>query len=263
MSNRLTLPTDICQRSDNLGELIDFVFPDIGTQQLSPEFFAKRAIAVPTAPDAADVNDIVSARLPGQERLSADVLVEPTPQQEWTIMPEDLHAIQLPDMPDHRLNLHVGMPCILMRDLFPALAGTVVIINQISTHIIKVQCLSSIAQDTEKFLFRMSFTSPDLGFVFKRKQYPIKPAYAVTAESLRGREMDAVALYVPRSVSHNDLCMVCTRVRSPKDLKILIMGRSDPDGWRKVKVFDFRAVYQYEPDEPPAASWYRGSQHDT
>ena len=32
-------------------------------------------------------------------------------------------------------------------------------------------------------------------------------------------------------VSHNDLCMVCTRVRCAKDLKIFVESRKDIDDW--------------------------------
>ena len=166
--NRLTLPPDICQRSDKLAELIDFVFPDILTQHQYPDFFVNRAIVAPTTQDAAEVNDLVSARLPSKLYHSADVLFQATPQQEQTVRPEDMYAVQLPDMPDHTLNLHVGMPCTLMKDMAgPGTIGILVTITQMSALTLMVKCVGGMPLYPAMPLFMDSvyltsvpFTSP-------------------------------------------------------------------------------------------------------
>ncbi len=236
--DRVILPVSVCQRSDALEHLVDSVFPEILKKHQVPGFFDNRSLVTPCERDIANLNALVDARLPRTPYWSADALLRPTASQEAAIMLEDLNAIRLPDVPDHQLNLYVGMPCVLMLNKpWPWKAGTVAIIVRLTRVLMEVKGVVGATRHETMFLPRAKFTSSDIGFVFTRKQFPVRPAYAVTPKSLTGRELDAVGLYIPSDISYNDLCTVCTRVSQTKDLQILIKDRQGPEDWHRVKVF--------------------------
>ncbi|CAG8799865.1 1494_t:CDS:2 [Gigaspora margarita] len=65
-----------------------------------------------------------------------------------------------------------------------------------------------------------------LPFTFKRRQFPVQPAFAMTINKSQEQTLNWVGLYLPTPVfSHRQLYIACSRVISKKNLKVLISKR--------------------------------------
>ena len=70
-------------------------------------------------------------------------------------------------------------------------------------------------------------TVEQVGVEFKRCQFPIRPAFAMTINKSQGQTLDSVGLYLPAPVfSHGQLYVALSRVKRPEDIKILITAPS-------------------------------------
>ena len=66
-------------------------------------------------------------------------------------------------------------------------------------------------------------TIEQVGVEFKRCQFPIRLAFAMTINKPQGQTLDSVGLYLPDHVfTHGQLYVALSRVKRPEDIKILI-----------------------------------------
>ncbi|CAK9834575.1 hypothetical protein ANTRET_LOCUS11087 [Anthophora retusa] len=59
----------------------------------------------------------------------------------------------------------------------------------------------------------------DMPFQFKRLQFPVRPAFAMTMNKAQGQSLQVYGLYLENPCfSHGQLYVVCSRVGKPSDL---------------------------------------------
>ena len=80
---------------------------------------------------------------------------------------------------------------------------------------------------TKVFLPRieLSPSDGDPPFALKRRQFPIRPAFAMTINKARGQTMKEVGLYLPQHVfahAYGQLYVVLSRVGSPDHIKVMV-----------------------------------------
>src|SRR6266540_6940410 len=118
IENTITLPSDIIIPEGNLIDLIDFIYLNLIQNFGNVNYMVGRAILASKNVDVKKISDIVIDQLPGDVCIytSAD-LVDLTEGQSQIYLPEFLRSLKITGLPPGKLNLKVGMPIILLRNL--------------------------------------------------------------------------------------------------------------------------------------------------
>ena len=166
-------------------------------------------------------------KFPGnaQTFLSADSVKET--EQTFLYPSEYLNTINLSGVPPHRLLLKEGSPIMLLRNLNPFLGlcnGTQLKCIAFHQHLIEAEIVTGIKTGEKVFLPRINIEPSDteLPFVLRRRQFPVRPSFAMTINKSQGQTLKKVAIYLEENVfSHGQLYVAMSRVSSMTDIVIL------------------------------------------
>ena len=193
---------------------------------------------------------------PGELRVlnSADKLCpsEFDSTEQHAYPPEFLHSLKLPGLPNHSLELKVGVPIMLLRNINQSLGlcnGTRLIVHKIGERVIEAKVITGSNVDEIVFIPRvvLSPSANQSPFQMKRRQFPVKLAFAMTINKSQGQTLNNVGLYLPNPVfSHGQLYMALSHVTAPSGLKLLIVNNDGiPEEFTKNIVYKevFNAVH--------------------
>ena len=125
------------------------------------------------------------------------------------------------------------MPIILMRnlDFSQGLAnGTRLIVMKLGTNVIHAKIMTGSKTHIGKTVIipRIPLTPTDtiqMPIRFTRKQFPVRPAFAMTINKSQGQTFDMVGIYLPRPVfSHGQLYVAMSRVGSAAGIKFMVLN---------------------------------------
>ena len=108
-----------CTIIESQDALIDQIFPDVHRQYSNHEWLAERAILAAKNVDVNELNLKIQNLLPGDlvSYKSIDTVCDATEAVNYPT--KFLNSLDLPGMPPHNLQLKVGSPVILLRNLNP------------------------------------------------------------------------------------------------------------------------------------------------
>ena len=136
------------------------------------------------------------------------------------------------------------MPVMLLRNLnqMDGLCnGTRLIITKLFDRLIEAEILTGNNIGKKVYIPRIISTANEhkWPFTFKRRQFPIKPCYAMTINKSQGQSLNQVGVYLPDSVfTHGQLYVAISRATSHSCLKFLIQNTEDiPNNYTKNIVF--------------------------
>ena len=145
------------------------------------------------------------------------------------LTPEFLRSIQSPNLPPGELRIKIGCPLILMRNLSPANGlcnGSRMIVVGMSERVLQVQLIGGDHDGQLALIPRIALTSTstsDFTFNIRRRQFPVRLAFAITINRAQGQSVKYVGVDLRIPVfAHGQLYVAMSRVTSKKKLKILL-----------------------------------------
>ncbi|KAL4083597.1 hypothetical protein QTP88_028913 [Uroleucon formosanum] len=184
-------------------ELNQSIFPDIQNNYLNHEWLSQRAIL-----------DSIDTVLDENESVNFPI--------------EFLNSLDIPGMPPHNLRLKIGSPIILLRNLNPPQLcnGTRLVIKKITGNILEATILSGKFKGKVVLLPRIPMIPSDSTIPFKRLQFPIRLAFAMSINKSQGQTMSICGLDLENPCfSHGQLYVACSRVGKPSNLFVLANDR--------------------------------------
>ena len=226
----------------SLDELISQVFPGIQSGYSDKYTVAQRAILTPKNENVDKINEMVMDKFPGlgKKYLSADTVAEEDLHNAYPL--DFLNSITLSGMPPHSMTLKVGAPVMLLRNLRAGPGnglrnGTRLIISKLGERVLEAEITSGINKGKSVLIPRITIAPSDteLPFTLKRRQFPIRPCFAMSANKAQGQTLDYIGLYLPEPVfTHGQLYVALSRVRRSSNLSVFV---DDPLGYTKNIVY--------------------------
>lgn len=226
------LPPHLVMDAD-VDTVVDWVFDELAGRHADRQWMASRAILAPRNTRVDELNAAVTERFPGEavQLLSADSLAEESDQLD--IPHEYLNTLCAPGFPPHCLSIKPGMPLMLLRNLSATdglCNGTRLIAGRVlSTRLMEatIACGKNAGKDV--LIPRLPMQPPDDAYPFRweRRQFPVRPAFAMTVNKAQGQTLGRVAVFLEEPVfSHGQLYVAASRVGRPSDLRIALPAGS-------------------------------------
>ncbi|KAJ8937734.1 hypothetical protein NQ318_009144 [Aromia moschata] len=214
---------------DTKEELLDFCLGN-----LDFDFISNKAVLTPLNITCNELNSHVIERLPGQAKtyMSADS-IDITDQPDLEVANysvEFLNSLNPSGFPPHRLYLKVGAIVVLLRnlDLRQNLCnGTRLLIRVLGSNYIDAERIDPTGRLTghRVFIPRIDLINGNSTLPFKRRrrQFPVKLAYAMTINKSQGQTFDRVGIVLPSPVfAHGQLYVAFSRAKAFDKVKIFI-----------------------------------------
>ncbi|CAJ2661810.1 unnamed protein product [Trifolium pratense] len=233
----IEIPDDICVKysKNHVADIVDLLYPNLIAELSNVNFFQDRAILCPTLEIVEKVNDYVMSLIPGEykEYLSCDTITKCDEElgidHRW-ITPEFLNDIKCSGLPNHVLQLKIGVPIMLLRNVDVASGlcnGTRLIVVELGINVIGVSFMENSRKTNKVYIPRMNLipSGANVSITFQRLQFPLCVCFAMSINKSQGQTLANVGLYLPRSVfSHGQLYVALSRVKNRKGLKVLVVN---------------------------------------
>ncbi|XP_022169936.1 uncharacterized protein LOC111033491 [Myzus persicae] len=202
-------------------KLIQNVYPNI--QNKSLKWFQERAILSPTNEQVGKLKDLILSRFDAQPQMYylVDTFLEKEDAVHFPI--EFLNSLTPSGVPPHTLILKIGAPIILMRNLSPPTLcnGTKLQIKKFRSLLLECIILTGCGNGKIVLIPRIPIIPSDLPFKFKRIQFPVKLAFAMTINKAQGQTLNVAGIDLSvQCFSHDQLYATLSRVTSKFNLYI-------------------------------------------
>jgi ATP-dependent DNA helicase PIF1 len=251
-SGMICIPEELIYRhpiddeaSTNVDDLIEHVYGSFDNQEnRSLNSFSHKGIFALNNSEVNEINEKILEKFPGELHTFTSIDVSEDPLQ---YPAEYFNSIDPNNFPQHIINLKVGVPIMILRNINQCTGlvnGARLIITSIKNHCIKAKHLNNDEQaGREVILHRINLKSDDGrdGFGFTRRQLPIRLAFSMTINKSQGQTMSKVGIYLSKNVfSHGQLYVALSRCGDPNGVKIMILNgfkKKNEDGEGKEEGF--------------------------
>ena len=201
------------------------------SDQRKTQYFSECVILSPRNYDVDEVNETILSRFPGEVTVYPSI--DSAFQEGGMILDnsypaEYLNTISIAGMPLNRTCVKPGCPIILLHNLDPPSGlcnGTRMIVTRTADCVIEAKILTGSHTGQTVFIPRISLDSDPhsrhLPFILRRRQFPIRLAFAMTINKSQGQSLQVVGLRLHEPVfSHGQLYVALSRCTNSRDLYI-------------------------------------------
>ncbi|KAL1977237.1 hypothetical protein VTN31DRAFT_96 [Thermomyces dupontii] len=197
--------------------------------------FDGRAILCARNRQVFDLNSLLLNRFPGR-KLTFYSHNEPDQNSKVRddITPETLRSFDCGSLPPGILELKIGAPLILLRNLDPQhdlCNGTRLTVTQASQHCLEVMLVGGDFHGRTRLLYKVKITSndEDLPCSITRYQFPVRLRFAMTINKSQGQSLSHVGVDLRLPVStHGQLYVALSRTIDVRNL-IILTPPTDPN----------------------------------
>ena len=222
---KMRIPDDLLHSSNDLKDLCQFVFEGLSTNYKDGSWLCSRAIIASTNANVDQINAFMMEQFPGEKKIykSCDTVTE----NEHQYPLEFINRLIPSGLPSHELVLKKHSSIMLLRNLDPANGhcnGTRYYIQELHEHIIEAVVAYGAHAGKKLFIPRIPLKPSEFDYPFemKRKQFPVRPAFGITANKSQGQTLNRIGIYLSREMfSHGKSYVAQSRVTSRADLKIM------------------------------------------
>ena len=238
-SQSISIPEHMICPDNSIDSLIDLIYPGIRHGNKEDQYFLDRSILACTNDAVRALNSQLLDMSPGEKHvlLSADSVQfdDPAMNEHQPYTMEYLNSLVSSSLPLAHLELKVGCPIMLLRNLDPSKGlcnGTRLRVMDIRRRVLKCSIISGDAKFAGKVVFipriTLAPTAEDLPMPLRRRQFPVRLAFAMTVNKSQGQSLKHVGLDLRSPVfSHGQLYVGLSRCTSGTRLKVLL---KDVDG---------------------------------
>ena len=219
----IDLPSTLCVVVSSGEILIEKVFPNIVQKYTNHEWLSERVILIPKNVDVSLMNTEIQNRIPGEIHTYKSIDTVLTENEAVNYPTEFLNSMDLPGLPPHELTLKIGTPVICLRNINPPRLcnGTRLAIKSLMSNLIEATILNGKYKGEDILIPRIPMIPTDLPFEFKRLQFPIRLAFAMTINKAQGQSLRVCGVSLANPCfSHGQLYVACSRVGKPTNLYI-------------------------------------------
>lgn len=218
---KIILSENICNVVKDYEQLIKKIYPYFNRNYKHTTWLQERSILAPTNDDVDVINIACLNKIPGDESMymSFDTVINSDDSVSYPT--EVLNSFEFSGMPSHILKLKFGAPIILMRNLKgPNLVnGTRLQITDLRPNLIFALIMTGPGAGDLVAIPRIPLIPNNSPIQFKRLQFPIKLAFAMTINKSQGQTLKYAGIYLnTECFSHGQLYVALSRASSNRNV---------------------------------------------